>query len=67
MFKKKEKTHAGPVEDKTALRVLFLFIYLFIFYILKQRSCSNCPDAHAHADLELRWPYVFFDTVPYFM
>ena len=53
VFKKKKTSHAGPVEDKTDF-----------FYC---KSCSDCPDAHAHADLELWWSYVFLDAVPYFM
>ena len=76
---KKKTSQAGPVEDKTALRVVvlflfllfiylfYLFIYLFIICLLLQRSCSNCPDAHAHDDLELWWSYVFLDAVPYFI
>ena len=40
----RKKSHAGPRKDKIALRVLLLLL---------QRSCSNCSDAHVHADLEL--------------
>ena len=44
MCPRKKKSHAGPRKDKIALRVLLLLL---------QRSCSNCSDAHVHADLEL--------------
>ena len=28
----------------------------------QQRSCSNCAEEHAHADLERYGPYVFLDA-----
>ena len=55
MCLRKTKPHASPVEEKTALRVLLLLLLLLL---LLQRSCSNCPDAHAHVDLEIWWAYV---------
>ena len=48
------------VQWKTKRRYVF-------FFFLSQRSCSNYPDAHVHAGLELLWSYVFLNTVPYFI
>ena len=31
----------------------YVFLLLLLLLLLLQRSCSNCPDVHAHADLEL--------------
>ena len=39
----------------------------YVFFFLLQRSCSNCVDAHAHADVELCLSYALVDTVTYFM
>ena len=52
----RKTSYAGPVEDKTAwYYVFFSFLFIIAKILLK------------HADLELRWPYVSLDAVPYFM
>ena len=43
------------------------FFLSLLFGLFLQNSCSNCPDANAHADLELWWSYGFLDAVPHFM